>query len=297
MLEFAALFQVPMVGSDVCGYAGDTNQWLCARWAMLGAFSPFYRNHDANNQLDQEFYRWPLVTAAAQKAIAARYQLLDYIYTALYTQTTTGEPLVNPMFFAYPNDTETFGLQYQYFYGDSILVAPVFADNATDVTFYLPEGIFYDFWTHEPTTGTGDYVTLTDVAYTDIPLYYKGGSIVPLRIASANTTTALRAQNFNLIIAPDASGSASGMLYLDEGNDIEQPETSVIQYAYSGGVFTMTGSFGYDSGVTVQQITLLGASASAASSAVGVVVHNAVAESLTYSVDLALTGEASVTLH
>ena len=50
------------------------------------------RNHDASGTIDQEFYRWPSTTLAAQKAIAARYQLLDYIYTALYTQTVTPAP-------------------------------------------------------------------------------------------------------------------------------------------------------------------------------------------------------------
>ena len=87
LLEFGALFQVPMVGSDVCGYAGTTNPLLCARWATLGAFSPFYRNHHESGSPPQEYYLWPVVTEAAKNAIETRYKLLDYFYTAFTNRT------------------------------------------------------------------------------------------------------------------------------------------------------------------------------------------------------------------
>lgn len=49
-------------------------------------------------------------------------------------------------------------------------------------------------------------------------------------------------------------------MYLDDGNSIEQASTSEIVFSYDNGAFEMKGSFGYDAGVSINNITLLGAS-------------------------------------
>lgn len=229
---------------------------------ILGAFYPFYRNHDASGQALQEYYLWPLVTEAAKVAIDARYRLLDYLYTAFYTQNQTGSPLLNPLFFMYPYDANTFGIQLQFFFGDSILVSPVTDDNATSVTMYLPNDIFYDFFTYAPVRGQGSYITLPDVPFTAIPVHIKGGAVLPLRASSANTTTQLRMQNFNFVIAPGLDGTATGTLYMDDGISITQTAVSSIGITYKGGLLTTSGSFNYNPNVVISTITLLGASAS-----------------------------------
>lgn len=258
MLGFASFYQVPMVGSDTCGFGNSATETLCARWATLGAFNPFYRNHNQDNAPPQEFYRWPLVTSAAKNAIDIRYRLLDYIYTALYHQHSTGAPLLNPLFFKYPKDKNTWPIETQFLYGDSILVSPVLAENATSVTIYLPDEQLYEFKSGKSVRGQGKYVTLDDIDFDQIPLHIVGGSILPLRAESAMTTTALRKKPFNIVIAPDRSGYAKGSLYVDDGVSVKQSRTAYVEFEYSRGKLSVKTKGSFNIGVGVSQVTLLG---------------------------------------
>jgi alpha-glucosidase len=145
----------------------------------------------------------------------------------------------------------------QFFYGDGILVSPVTEENSTSLTYYLPNDIFYEFGTGAPVRGRGEYIT-TDVDYTDITVHYKGGIIYPLRVESANTTTALRQKGFNLVVATGLDGNAKGELYLDDGVSYVQEAVSEIDFVYRRGVLRMSGSFEYDAGVGIEIITVLG---------------------------------------
>lgn len=245
MLAWVAMHQMPMVGSDVCGFNGNADEKMCARWALLGAFQPFYRNHAEFSSIPQEYYQWPLTTAAAKKAIETRYKLMDYAYTGLYYQTTKATPWINPLFFLYPEDANTFGIQHQWFYGDALLISPVTTDLSDTVTYYLPNETFYNYWTGERVEGKGANVTESGVDWTDITVHIRGGTIIPERANSANTTAELRKEDFVFIVAPDANGKAKGRLYIDEGEKIEQDQVTELEMTYDNGELTVSGVFGY----------------------------------------------------
>src|SRR5437660_4916187 len=66
---------VPLVGADVGGFWGNTTGELLARFAQLGAFMPFSRNHNAMGNVDQEPWSFGApYESAYRKAIETRYQ-------------------------------------------------------------------------------------------------------------------------------------------------------------------------------------------------------------------------------
>lgn len=257
MLSFSGLFQFNMVGSDVCGFGGDTNEELCARWAALGAFSTFYRNHNSLGSLPQEFYRWPSVAESAKKAIDIRYRLLDYMYTAMHRANANGSPAVTPVFYKYPEDPKTFGLEDQYFYGPGVMVCPVMQQGATSVSVYLPEDNFYDWYTHKVVPG-GRMYTFENVPTTQIPLLIRSGVILPLRLKSGMTTTEVRKQDFELVIPLNEHGEAKGELYIDDGVSLQQSSVTDVDFAYSKGTLSLNGTFGIDQPFAIRKVTILG---------------------------------------
>ncbi|KAJ8522623.1 hypothetical protein ONZ45_g829 [Pleurotus djamor] len=258
MLGMASVYQIPMVGSDVCGFYEDTNPNLCARWTTLGAFYPFMRNHNAAIYAHQEFYQWPVVASAARKALDIRYRLLDYFYTAFHQAHLDGTPVLHPVWFKYPKDSATFGLDLQFFFGDSILVSPVTEQDSTSVSVYLPHDTFYDFHTLAPVQGNASSITLSDVSFTDIPLHIKGGVVLPLRTKSAMTTTDVRKQDFEFIVAPGSDGRASGQLYIDDGESIAPASSTIVTMSFEGNRLEVQRSFGYETGVRVARVRFLG---------------------------------------
>jgi len=252
-----------MVGSDVCGFGGNTTEILCARWASLGAFNPFFRNHNGDTSIPQEFYLWPLVASSARKSIDIRYRLLDYIYTAMHHQSIDGTPLLSPLFFKYPKDTNTYKIDTQFIYGNALLVSPVIEENSTSAEVYLPKDTLYDFHTGRKIKGEGKNVTLTNIPFDEIPLHIIGGNILPFRSSSAHTTTKLRTRPFTIVIAADERGEASGELYIDDGVSIQQKAVIDITMEYKSGRLSIKGKFGFTggmegAGVMVESVKVLG---------------------------------------
>jgi alpha-glucosidase len=158
----------------------------------------------------------------------------------------------------YPNDGNTYAIENQFFYGPSLLINPVTQENSTSVSFYVPQGVWYDFASQKPVSGAGSTITYSDVGTSDIPILVAGGSIIPARVKSAMTTKALRANDFELLVAPDAEGNASGTLYLDDGESLVQSGTSEIVFTWDGKKIKMAGTFGFSTSVGVKSVTVMG---------------------------------------
>lgn len=259
MLQFTAISGVGVVGADSCGFGGNTTETLCARWAWLGAFNTFYRNHNEISSISQEFYRWNLTTIAARAAGRVRLQLLDYTYTAVHKHSIDGTPTAWPLSWVHPTESGTIAIESQFYYGPSLLVSPVTDENSTSVTFHVPNDIFYDFFTYAKVDGKGDKITVDNVGYDTMPLHIRGGAIIPLRDGESWTTTENRDLPFKLIVAPARDHCAEGELYLDDGESIDVGDAnSDIHFKFDGKGLHIKGKFGYDACNKLDSVVFVG---------------------------------------
>ncbi|XP_066934983.1 lysosomal alpha-glucosidase-like [Clytia hemisphaerica] len=234
------MFGVPFVGADICGFLGDTNEELCQRWMQLGAFYPFMRNHNNINQKDQDpgaFGDGLIKTSKA--ALATRYTLLPYLYTLHFESFMTGSTVARPLFFQFPKDANTYGVDAQFMWGDGLMISPVVSQGAGNVNAYVPAGRWYEYYAGTPVDSKGSSVNLP-ADWEKINLHLRGGKIIPTQ-QPALTTTASRKLPFGLIIALDENGAAEGTMYLDDGDQLLDngvDGTTYMNFQVSGGKFT-----------------------------------------------------------
>ena len=139
-------------------------------------------------------------------------------------------------------------------------MSPVLEENSTTAKYYLPDDVFYDFKTLAPVRGSGKEVTMENVGFEEIPVHIRGGVVLPLRARGGMTTTELRKEDFEFVVAPGLGqgGWAEGELYVDDGVLVDQPWTTEVRMRYEGGKLSVEGQFGYEAGVGVESVKFLG---------------------------------------
>ena len=67
------------------------------------------------------------------------------------------------------------------------------------------------------------------VQLSDIPMLLKGGSIIPMKTRYRRSSKLMKSDPYTLVIALDEEGSASGKLYVDDGETFAQEQKLSLQ--------------------------------------------------------------------
>lgn len=238
MLCGMGLSGLSFVGADAGGFQDNASPELYARWIAAAAFTPFYRGHSVCDSDPHEPWSFgPDALEISRRYLRLRYALLPYIYTAFRTAAASGMPVMRALLLHWPEDPRSRRENYEYLFGPSILVAPVFLPDQVKRHVYLPPGEWWEFWTGER-FGGGDY--LLPAPPDTLPLFARGGSIIPREEPRLHTDAPV-AGPLSLEIYPDSAGGAAGELYEDagEGWGYLDGEYLLLRFEYRSGELTV----------------------------------------------------------
>jgi len=178
LVNSLGLSGVAYSGYDVGGFAGEATKSLFARWMTIATFAPLYRAHSMINSNDSEPWAYgEEVEEISRNYMKLRYMMLPMIYSSFYKSTQTGLPIAKSLAVDYPHDKYIYesAFENQYFFCDSLLVAPV--ESYKEITkVYLPEGEWYYLFDNQKYIG--NQIIYQDCPLNYLPVYVKAGSIL-----------------------------------------------------------------------------------------------------------------------
>jgi len=211
--QSAGISGIPYWGSDIGAYIGKPAKNLYIRWAQFGAFSPLMQYHGTEphdpwtfDQETQDIYKF---------YATLRMNLMPYIYSYAKIANETGLPMMRALLLNYPDDANTYSIEYEYTLGDELLVAPIYQD-VTSRSVYLPDDTWIDFWDSSQTVGPttiGSY----SAPLNKLPLFIKAGAIIPMNL-NENYTIGGSITNFSQLVFDIYPHNASQFSYYDAEN-------------------------------------------------------------------------------
>lgn len=213
----------PNITSDVDGIFGGKNVPVNVREFQWKTFTPMELNMDGwgANPKYPEVLGEP-ATSINRSYLKLKSELLPYTYT-IARQAVDGKPMIRAMFLDYPNDyTLGTATEYQFMYGPSFLVAPIYKDTKADKEgndirngIYLPEGRWVDYYNGDVYEG-GRIINNYDAPLWKLPVFVKADAIIPMANPN-NNPSQIRDDYRAYEIYSTADGTNGFSQYDDDG--------------------------------------------------------------------------------
>ena len=236
---------IPWWTYDAGGFFRPGNQYQdqayierMLRWIETSVYLPLMRVHGYMSNTEPWNYG-PEAQGIIANALKDRYRLLPYLYSNAAAVAFEGSTLMRPLIFDFATDVEALAQKHEYMFGKALLVNPVTEPGVTTWRTYLPvnKAGWYDFRTGKHYTG-GQTVE-TAVNRTNIPVYVKGGSILPIGPDKQYAPDKADAPiEFHIYPGADATFT----LYEDDGhtNEYEQGKCSRIAFTWNDAAQSLT---------------------------------------------------------
>jgi len=208
----------PVWGSDTGGYGIPETHELFSRWLQVSAFHPLMEvggsgSHEPWNLDTEPKYDQTIIDNYRLYA-KLHTELAPYNYSLMYYAHKTGLPIVRPLVFHWPNDPRVRDMWDEFMFGDWFLAAPVLAEGVTKREVYLPEGKWYDLWNaKDEYDGSRNYLVYAPVNH--MPVFIRGGAIIPLEIIDGETGFAPSFASGKFVIAMYPGTKKSEFTYYD----------------------------------------------------------------------------------
>lgn len=165
-------------GSDAGGFLSQLklpDEEVYTRWMQFACFTPMFRTHGKKTPREPWCFEGK-TTDICIDLVNMRNNLIPYIYSSSYNTYKNGTPIMRGLYLEHPEDEKCWDINDEYYFGDNMLVAPVFTSIKGNKTksIYLPDGLWYDYYTLKPVEGGKITVELT---MDNIPVFIKEGSV------------------------------------------------------------------------------------------------------------------------
>jgi len=183
------------------------------------------------------------------------------MYTLFFLAHETGSTVMRALAWEFPNDPALAAADRQFLLGPSIMVIPVLSQGATSVDGVFPGAghgtLWYDWYTQTAVNASAGQNITIPASLGHIPVYIKGGTVLPLQ-QPGYTTSECRKNPWSIIVALSTAKTASGQLYLDDGESLKPNATRYIDFAVTANSLYVSARGAYEDTNALHNITIMG---------------------------------------